>query len=70
MVVWNFDLLWKSMKTYGTIEKKTMILNWKLWYFTEKYGTMEPYGNMERTLVIYQIKILNKYIVLFTLEKL
>ena len=28
MVLWNFDLLWK-----------TMVLWTKLWYYTENYGT-------------------------------
>ena len=47
MVLWNFDLLWKTMvlwnfdllwKNYGTMEK-TMVLWKKLWYNTENYGS-------------------------------
>ena len=36
MVLWNFDLLWRTM--LGTMEK-TMVLWTKLWYYTANYGT-------------------------------
>ena len=35
MVLWNFDLLWKTMVLW----KKTMVLWTKLWYYTENYRT-------------------------------
>ena len=54
MVLWNFDLLWKTMvrwkkklwyygqnngKNYGTMDK-TMVLWTKLWYYGQHYGTL------------------------------
>ena len=35
MILWNFDLLWKTMVLW----KKTMVLWTKLWYYTENYRT-------------------------------
>ena len=35
MVLWNFDLLWKTMVLW----KKNMVLWTKLWYYTENYRT-------------------------------
>ena len=41
MVLWNFDLLWKTM----VLRKK------KLWYYTESYGTSIYVG---KNIVDYQ----------------
>ena len=35
MVLWNFDLLWKTMVLW----KKLWFYGKKLWYYTENYGT-------------------------------
>ena len=47
--------LWFTMKNYGTMEK-TMVLWKKLWYYTEKYGTLiyygKNFGTMEKTMVL------------------
>ena len=45
------EKLWYRGKNYGTMEK-TMILYWKLLYYTENYGTLiyyrKNYGAMEK----------------------
>ena len=52
MVLWNFDILWKTMVLW----KKTMVLWKKLWYYSENYGTLiyygKNYGTMEKTMVL------------------
>ena len=49
MVLWNFDLLWKTMVLW----KKTMVLWTKLWYYTENYRTSiyeeEKHGKLPNT---------------------
>ena len=60
--------LWFTMENYGTMEKKTMVLWTKLWYYTENYRTSiyeeKEHGRlpntkklwfiMEQTMEIYQ----------------
>ena len=45
-----------SLKNYGIMEKKTLVLWKKLWYFTENYGTLilfgKHYGTMEKTMAL------------------
>ena len=45
--------IWFTMENYGALEKKTMVLWTKLWYYTENYGTSNyeenKHGRLSKT---------------------
>ena len=53
MVLWNFDLVWKTIVLW----KKTMIPWTKLWYYTENYGNSIYEG---KNMVDYQRIMMEK----------